>query len=958
MLTDTLIISNTAALNGGGAYANSDIQLSGSRFEKNLSLTGRGGGLYNNSSLMAHQTTFLSNTAVLSGGGAYVDFRVAIRESVFVGNKTFSHGGGLWADHHIIVTNTQFINNTATDDGGGLYQLTDPNPNRQRNGLLLNTLFARNYAEGNGSALYLGATGIITLLHSTIASPTLAGGQAIYVAGGDVNITNTIVASYTTGISVAGGIVSEDYNLFSGNPTDIDGAVASGGHSLIGDPASRDPAADDHHLTWRSAALDAGADAGVFTDFEGDSRPLNNGFDIGYDETFFYSDLAIQKNVTPTSAYPGQPVTYTLLFTNSGNQPVTDTLITDVMPITLTDVGFVSSGIGITLTGSVSYTWQAAELLPGQRGFITLTGVISPELNTDTPVVNTVSITASLDLTSTNNIAQAPLDVTVPRLGFSASSYSVVESNGPILITATLDTANPYADVSAAYSVVDGSATAGEDYIGGNGVLTIPAGQAILTLTIPISDDALAEGDETILLALSNPAGGAPDQPFTATLTILDEDASGVVINPITVSVSESGLTDAYQIVLTSQPTSEVTITISADDQLAPIPAVIFISGDWMSPQRITIAADDDNLVEGTHTAVISHAVISDDPNYDGLKLDTVLVSIADDDTVDLRLSKTVTPTVVLPGQVITYTLNFSNAGTGLAQGVVISDQLPGELIAADFAGSGAAITPTGGVSYTWQVDNLGSGQGGVITLTGLLDPILALDTLFSNTATITASTSETDLSNNRASITNTSVDSFCVYTHDFESVVGDEWSIATIATTPDGRNFLGDFSNQTIRLGLDDLPGHASVTLMFDLFIIRSWDGNTVGANGNPIGPDQWYLELNGTSLLRTTFGNWDTLSQAQAYPGIYPGDSFPTRTGAAENNTLGYTYTDLPMDSVYRLAFDFAHSNNTLDLDFSASGLQALDDESWGLDNVRVCLTGGIGEAPDNLYLPIVLK
>jgi hypothetical protein len=42
--------------------------------------------------------------------------------------------------------------------------------------------------------------------------------------------------------------------------------------------------------------------------------------------------------------------------------------------------------------------------------------------------------------------------------------------------------------------------------------------------------------------------------------------------------------------------------------------------------------------------------------------------------------------------------------------------------------------------------------------------------------------------------------------------------------------------------------------------------------------------------------------------------------------------------MDAVYRFNFEFAHNTSQLTFNFSGYGLQAADDESWGLDNVRV--------------------
>ncbi|MBI1923618.1 leucine-rich repeat domain-containing protein [Candidatus Poribacteria bacterium] len=144
--------------------------------------------------------------------------------------------------------------------------------------------------------------------------------------------------------------------------------------------------------------------------------------------------------------------------------------------------------------------------------------------------------------------------------------------------------------------------------------------------------------------------------------------------------------------------------------------------------------------------------------------------------------------------------------------------------------------------------------------------------------------------------------------------------------TTPVGaRRFLGQFGNGTVRLTLTNLPPHTSVTVSLDLFIIQSWDGNDT-----TYGPDIWELNVtDGPTLLHTTFsvGFW------QAYPDAYPGGDHPARTGAAENDTLGYTG-----DSVYQLNFTFPHTASSLALNFSAFGLQSLGDESWGLDNVAV--------------------
>jgi PEP-CTERM motif len=56
---------------------------------------------------------------------------------------------------------------------------------------------------------------------------------------------------------------------------------------------------------------------------------------------------------------------------------------------------------------------------------------------------------------------------------------------------------------------------------------------------------------------------------------------------------------------------------------------------------------------------------------------------------------------------------------------------------------------------------------------------------------------------------------------------------------------------------------------------------------------------------------------------------------------DTLGYTFdygVVRPADSVYRLSVTFPHTANSVSFNFSGSGMQALSNESWGIDNVVV--------------------
>ncbi|MDY6782129.1 MAG: filamentous hemagglutinin N-terminal domain-containing protein [Cyanobacteriota bacterium] len=198
-----------------------------------------------------------------------------------------------------------------------------------------------------------------------------------------------------------------------------------------------------------------------------------------------------------------------------------------------------------------------------------------------------------------------------------------------------------------------------------------------------------------------------------------------------------------------------------------------------------------------------------------------------------------------------------------------------------------------------------------------------------------------------------------------FTGNVGPQWSNTSVDTTPIGnRPFLGQFGNETVSLTLDNLPSHDRVNVSFDLFIIKSWDGNDLQD-----GPDIWQLDVAGGSrLFYTTFSHTLPRNLPQSYPAAY-NSSNPVnnlaRTGAIErDNSLGYFFDSpsarriVPVDSVYRLNRSFSHSDSQLQLDFfkfSPNGDNRISDESWGLTNVNITLDSNISL---DIPLPSVSK
>ncbi|MEW5869395.1 MAG: endonuclease/exonuclease/phosphatase family protein [Chloroflexota bacterium] len=180
----------------------------------------------------------------------------------------------------------------------------------------------------------------------------------------------------------------------------------------------------------------------------------------------------------------------------------------------------------------------------------------------------------------------------------------------------------------------------------------------------------------------------------------------------------------------------------------------------------------------------------------------------------------------------------------------------------------------------------------------------------------------------------------------------GPEWSKTTMTTSPCGTYFLGEFGQETVTLSLSELPPHSWVRVVFDLFIIRSWDGNNAQN-----GPDIWQLGIDGNPLLHTTFSNIKHPTYSQAFPGEYPGSVYAAQTGAVAVNTLCYQYNGVTMDATYHLMHDMQHTGNTIQIDFSGLQLGSISTESWGLDNVEVYLLSDT-IYPYHFYLPLATR
>jgi len=107
-------------------------------------------------------------------------------------------------------------------------------------------------------------------------------------------------------------------------------------------------------------------------------------------------DLIVAKSVAPTTPInPGGPVTYTITFSNAGDIAATNVVITDIVPVSVTNTSVVSSGVALTWRAGTRYGWDAASLAPGTGGLITITGELTDTLPGGHVFTNAVTIAAA-----------------------------------------------------------------------------------------------------------------------------------------------------------------------------------------------------------------------------------------------------------------------------------------------------------------------------------------------------------------------------------------------------------------------------------------------------------------------------------------------------------------------------------------------------------------------------------
>ena len=151
-----------------------------------------------------------------------------------------------------------------------------------------------------------------------------------------------------------------------------------------------------------------------------------------------------------------------------------------------------------------------------------------------------------------------------------------------------------------------------------------------------VQDADTSDESLTVTLTASSSDSNYEGQTSSVSVSVLDDDAVGLVADPDALSIPEDG-SGSFELSLATQPSASVSVTVSSGDSAAvsvPSQALVFTTGDWSTPQSVTVEGVQD-ADTSDESVTVTLTASSSDSNYEG-QTSSVSVSVLDDDAVGL----------------------------------------------------------------------------------------------------------------------------------------------------------------------------------------------------------------------------------------------------------------------------------------------------------------------------------
>lgn len=241
-------------------------------------------------------------------------------------------------------------------------------------------------------------------------------------------------------------------------------------------------------------------------------------------------------------------------------------------------------------------------------------------------------------------------------------------------------------------------------------------------VTVAGVNDAIDDGDQgyTIVTAaaVSTDATYGGRNAADVSVTNIDNDAAAVTVLPTSgLQTTEANGTDTFTVVLTSEPTANVTIELASSNAEASVSATItFTSSNWNQAQTVTVTGLDDAVADGDQAYTIITTAASADATYNGIAAPDVTGTNADNDSAGITVAPT-TGLQTAPG-----------GGTASFEVVLTSQPTASVVVPVASGNVNEGLVSTGGgepapsIELTFTTSNWNVAQ--TVTVTGVADGI------------------------------------------------------------------------------------------------------------------------------------------------------------------------------------------------------------------------------------------
>ena len=270
---------------------------------------------------------------------------------------------------------------------------------------------------------------------------------------------------------------------------------------------------------------------------------------------------------------------------------------------------------------------------------------VRPDNNVGTTVVSLLQgvVATGSDTGVWNAAASIELEAGRRSVSFEQAAHTVAEGDG-VIVKVVLDADPLNTVVIPLIATGQGGAATPGDYSEIPASMTFNSGEMEKSFTFSAADDSIDDDGESVKIAIGTPLPniikmGSTDE---TTVSITDDDTAGVTVTPANLTVTE-GQTATYTVVLDSQPTGDVTVTVKDPtdntDVTADPASLTFTPADWDDAQEVTVSAAQDDDDQDESATVTHEAASTGDANYDGITAPDVAVTLEDDAPENLTVS-------------------------------------------------------------------------------------------------------------------------------------------------------------------------------------------------------------------------------------------------------------------------------------------------------------------------------